>query len=64
MQAGYGDKCVDVIIVRYLVRRFKKKTWGKKVWVSKQGTVGQDGIQKIVKCWQKFIEVWGCCVEM
>jgi len=64
MQAGYGAKCVDVIIVRYLVRRFKKKTWGKHVWASKQGPVGQDGIQKIVKCWQKFIEVVGCCMEM
>jgi len=47
MQAGYGDKRADVIIVRYLVRRFKKKTWGKQVWVSKQGPVDQDGIQKI-----------------
>jgi hypothetical protein len=64
MQAGYGDKCVDVIIARYLVRRLKKKTWGKQVCLSKQDRVGQGGIEKIVKCWQKFIEVGGCCVEM
>ena len=64
MQTGYGNKCVDVIAARPLVRRLNKNTLEEQVCVTKQGPVRQDGIQKLVQHWQKCNEVGGYYVEM
>ena len=58
MQAVYGDKCVDVSTVRHRVQQFKQLV-GETSLCHK----GQDRIQKLVKHWQKCIEVGGYYAE-